>query len=72
MEIQDEKVYKTKKTVREAMKRYMDNMKENKQDQYMKKTEYHKAYNKDYYKKIKEERAQLKQLLEQIQLKTQN
>ena len=37
MEIQDEKVYKTKKTVREAMKRYMDNMKENKQDQYMKK-----------------------------------
>ena len=70
MEIQDEKVYKTKKTVREAMKRYMDNMKENKQDQYMKKTEYHKAYNKDYYKKIKEERAQLKQLLQQLEIKS--
>ena len=55
MEIQDEKVYKTKKTVREAMKRYMENMKENKQEQYMKKTEYHKAYNKYYYTKIQEE-----------------
>ena len=72
MEIQDEKVYKTKKTVREAMKRYMENMKEDqyKQDQYMKKTEYHKAYNKDYYKKIKEERAQLKQLLQQLEIKS--
>ena len=68
MEIEENKVYKSKKTVREAMVRYKNNMKENKPEQYNELLKFHRAYSKDYYRKIKEERAQLKQLLEKLPL----
>ena len=69
MEVQDEKIYKSKKTVREAMKRYKAHIKENEPEKYDNLLKFHRAYNKEYYKKIKAERAQLKQLLEQLETK---
>ena len=66
MEVQVEKTYKSKKSVREAMKRYKENMKENYPDKYNDLLKFHRAYNKEYYNKIKQERAQLKLLLEKI------
>ena len=69
MEIQEEKIYKSKKTVRDAMKRYKSNIKENEPEKYNEILKFHRAYNKEYYKNIKAERAQLKQLLEQMELK---
>ena len=69
MEVQDEKIYKSKKTVREAMKRYKDRIKENEPEKYDNLLKFHRAYNKEYYNKIKAERAQLKQLLAQLETK---
>jgi len=69
MENQTDKIYKSKKCVREAMIRYKKNMKENNPDKYNEVLKFHRAYNKQYYNKIKEERALLKQLLQKTESK---
>ena len=68
MEVQTEKVYKSKQTVREAMKRYRLNIKENDKEKYMEKLKFHRAYNKEYYKKMKEDIAKLHELLEKLEV----
>ena len=69
MEESEEKIYKSKKTVRDAMARYNKNIKENDPQKYNDKLQYHKEYNKAYYAKIKQERAQLKLLLQKLEIK---
>ena len=68
MEVQTEKIYKSKQTVREAMKRYRLNIKENDKEKYMEKLKFHRAYNKEYYKKMKEDIAKLHELLGKLEV----
>ena len=68
MEVQTEKVYKSKQTVRDAMKRYRINIKENDPEKYNEKLKFHRAYNKEYYKKMKEDIAKLHELLEKLEV----
>ena len=67
MEVQAEKFYKSKQCVRDAMKKYKSNIKQNDPERYNEMLKFHRAYNKQYYNKVKEERAQLKLLLQQLQ-----
>ena len=63
MENQTERIYKSKKCVREAVKRFKQNMKENDPEKYQEYIELHRAYNREYHQIVKTERAQLKVLL---------
>jgi len=66
MENQTEKVYKTKKCNRDAVKRYTNGLKAKEPERYNTLLNYHRAYNKNYYIKLKEDRQKLKLLLEQM------
>jgi len=66
METQTEKQYKSKKCVRDAVKRYKENIKVSDPKKYSELVNFHRAYSKEYYKKIKEERAQLKAILQTL------
>ena len=63
-ETQTEKQHKSKKCVRDAVKRYKENIKVSDSKKYNELVNFHRAYSKEYYKKIKEERAQLKAILQ--------
>ena len=65
MENQTDKVYKTKSCVRKAVKKYTEGLKEKNPEKYKELLIFHRAYNKEYYRKLKEDRARLTQMLEQ-------
>ena len=60
-----EKQHKTKKCVRDAVKKYTEGLKTKDPEKYQKLLEFHRAYNKEYYKKLKEDRQKLKLLLQE-------
>ena len=62
-----EKSYKSRQCVRDAMKRYKTRLKQEQPEVYTKILEYHRAKSKEYYKKIKEDRAKLKELLQKTE-----
>jgi hypothetical protein len=64
MENQTEKKLKTKPAIRNAVKKYTNGLKIKNPEKYNMLVDYHRAYNREYYKKLKEDRQKLK-LLEQ-------
>jgi len=66
MENQVEKNYKTRECVRKAVKKYNNNVKEHNPEKYNDILNYHRAYNKQYYQKMKDDRAKLKDLLQKL------
>jgi hypothetical protein len=69
MDNQAEKKYKTRKCVREAVSRYQKKLKES--DNFNDVLEARRAYNKEYYQKLKEDRAKLKELLSKMPIENQ-
>ena len=59
-EVEQKKEYKSLKCVREAMKRYNDNIRAQNPEKHKQQLEYHKTY----YRKRKEEMERLKELLQ--------
>jgi hypothetical protein len=66
VENENEKTYKSKQCVRDAMKRYKDKLKTQEPEKYLKLLTYNRAYNKEYYRKFKEDRAKLHELLQKM------
>ena len=62
MESVNEKTHKTKKSTRDAVKRYGEKMKLNDPEKYNKLREWHIEYNRKYYQQLKEAREMMKQL----------
>ena len=65
MENQTEKVYKSKSCVRKAVKKYTEGLKTKDPQKYEELLKFHRAYNKEYYRKLKEDRCKLQLLLQQ-------
>ena len=57
--METEKSYKTKLYIINTVKRYNDNLKQKKPEQYFKYKEYRREYSKLYYKKLKDARILL-------------
>ena len=56
MENQSEKTYKTKSSTRKAVKKYTDGLKIKDPEKYQELLQFHRAYKKEYYRKLKEDR----------------
>ena len=65
MENQIEKTYKTSISVRKAVKKYTNGLKIKDPEKYQELLMFHRAYNKEYYRKLKEDRQRLVLLLQQ-------
>ena len=65
-ETNTERIYKSKQCIRDAMKRYKDKLKTQQPEKYNKLLNYNRAYNKEYYRKFKEDRAKLHELLQKM------
>ena len=65
MDIQTERKCKTKETVRKAVKKYTEGLKTKDPEKYQELLKFHRAYNKEYYRKLKEDRQKLILLLQQ-------
>ena len=68
MEIQTEKTYKTKPSVRTAVKKYTNGLKIKDPEKDQELLKFHRAYNKEYYRKLKEDRQKLMLLMQQNNL----
>lgn len=66
MENPTEKIYKSRQSARNAVKKYRETTKEKNPEKYNEMLNYHRAYNKQYYKKMKEDRAKLAELLQKM------
>ena len=62
MESVNEKNHKTKKSIRDAVKRHGEKMKINDPEKYNKLREWHKEYSRKYYQELKEAREMMKKL----------
>ena len=65
METQDQQKRKTKESVRKAVKKYTEGLKTKDPIKYQELLNFHRAYNKEYYRKLKEDRQKLMLLLQQ-------
>ncbi len=66
MENQNTKSYKSKNSVRNAVKKYTEELKTKDPEKYQDLLNYHRAYNKEYYRKLKEDRQKLIQIMKQM------
>lgn len=66
MENQNTKTYKSKNSVRNAVKKYTEELKTKDPEKYQDLLNYHRAYNKEYYRKLKEDRQKLIQIMKQM------
>ena len=63
--MENEKIYKTKSSTRKAVKKYTEGLKTKDPEKYQELLQFHRAYNKEYYRKLKEDRQKLMLLLQQ-------
>ena len=65
-ETKPERVYKSRKCVRDAVKKYTNNLKTIDPDKYNKLKEYHNKYSKKYYRELKDAKDRLKKLSDSL------